>query len=579
MEYLPETCRLAQPRSCLPTTRSFDRDPPAPHGTTRPSAHNFCITHLLGSSAQRHPILIPIRRGVRVAGAEEAFKLHRTQPVTVGMGTGAGAGADMLLRPPESDAGGGCGRENPLQHVERVARGAGSIRCGSPFLCDFSYSTPPSLLTPRCIFSVPPTSPLRPLPQRLIGCTTSTSSPLCFPSPVSRVLDAWSVIPVAPIPAARISIDLPSRSPPRAVPRQEAPLHLRQPQQHPFRGAQHRARAEKERVGNRSPWPWMARPHLPLLWDRPASRAEVVVGVGGPPRPAHVTSQTGARGWVRRSAESVPYIDNCGAVFGGRGGGSVEEEEGWRQEQERRTWKRAHLHLPRPHPLPLPLPSFFPPSRRPLPDMPIGFFASGPSAPCARRPGPRTTLADAESTARMQRRMEKREEEREREEKRESGTCEEREEGARWWMEKGMRKAHMMCVTLLLLAPHASPARRGKGIGGEEDVNELKHQCNFPDLPLRLLILPSGRGSAPSSRRLLIGVDDGDPQSPPAVAKTRMARVHPAPLRLDLASTSPPDSTGFISTSVSSTNSALTDYEVEVVEIRVQKGEFDGIIP
>ncbi|KAJ7651088.1 hypothetical protein FB45DRAFT_889602 [Roridomyces roridus] len=46
-----------------------------------------------------------------------------------------------------------------------------------------------------------------------------------------------------------------------------------------------------------------------------------------------------------------------------------------------------------------------------------------------------------------------------------------------------------------------------------------------------------------------------------------------------VASTSPPSSSGFISTSVSSTNSALTDYEVEVVEIRVQEGEFDGIIP
>ncbi|KAK7055888.1 hypothetical protein R3P38DRAFT_2849463 [Favolaschia claudopus] len=46
-----------------------------------------------------------------------------------------------------------------------------------------------------------------------------------------------------------------------------------------------------------------------------------------------------------------------------------------------------------------------------------------------------------------------------------------------------------------------------------------------------------------------------------------------------VASTSPPNSKGFISTSVSSTNSALTDYEVEVVEIRVQEGEFDGIIP
>jgi hypothetical protein len=41
------------------------------------------------------------------------------------------------------------------------------------------------------------------------------------------------------------------------------------------------------------------------------------VGVGGPPRPVHVTSQTGAREWVQGSAESVTHIDNCGAVFGG----------------------------------------------------------------------------------------------------------------------------------------------------------------------------------------------------------------------------------------------------------------------
>ncbi|KAF7375586.1 hypothetical protein MSAN_00447100 [Mycena sanguinolenta] len=50
---------------------------------------------------------------------------------------------------------------------------------------------------------------------------------------------------------------------------------------------------------------------------------------------------------------------------------------------------------------------------------------------------------------------------------------------------------------------------------------------------------------------------------------------------LNVASTSPPGS-GFVSTSVSSTNSALTDYdnyEVEVVEIRVQEGEYAGIIP
>ncbi|KAG7444698.1 uncharacterized protein BT62DRAFT_933746 [Guyanagaster necrorhizus] len=48
---------------------------------------------------------------------------------------------------------------------------------------------------------------------------------------------------------------------------------------------------------------------------------------------------------------------------------------------------------------------------------------------------------------------------------------------------------------------------------------------------------------------------------------------------VDVASMSPPNSAGFISTSVSSTNSALNDYEVEVVEIRVQDGDLDHIIP
>ncbi|KAF5341592.1 hypothetical protein D9758_014067 [Tetrapyrgos nigripes] len=45
-----------------------------------------------------------------------------------------------------------------------------------------------------------------------------------------------------------------------------------------------------------------------------------------------------------------------------------------------------------------------------------------------------------------------------------------------------------------------------------------------------------------------------------------------------LASTSPPNS-GFMPSSVSSTNSALNEYEVEVVEIRVQEGELQHIIP
>jgi len=46
-----------------------------------------------------------------------------------------------------------------------------------------------------------------------------------------------------------------------------------------------------------------------------------------------------------------------------------------------------------------------------------------------------------------------------------------------------------------------------------------------------------------------------------------------------VASTSPPNCTGFLSTSVSSTNSGFGDYEVEVVEIRVQEGELEHIIP
>ncbi|KAF5341938.1 hypothetical protein D9611_001271 [Ephemerocybe angulata] len=46
-----------------------------------------------------------------------------------------------------------------------------------------------------------------------------------------------------------------------------------------------------------------------------------------------------------------------------------------------------------------------------------------------------------------------------------------------------------------------------------------------------------------------------------------------------IASTSPPNSR-FMSSSASSTNSALTDYEsVEVVEIRIQEGEIHNIIP
>ncbi|KAI0710214.1 hypothetical protein C8Q76DRAFT_798958 [Earliella scabrosa] len=46
-----------------------------------------------------------------------------------------------------------------------------------------------------------------------------------------------------------------------------------------------------------------------------------------------------------------------------------------------------------------------------------------------------------------------------------------------------------------------------------------------------------------------------------------------------VASTSPSNSHGFVSSSVSSTNSSMMDYEVEVVEIRVREGELNDIIP
>ncbi|OBZ72013.1 hypothetical protein A0H81_07994 [Grifola frondosa] len=46
-----------------------------------------------------------------------------------------------------------------------------------------------------------------------------------------------------------------------------------------------------------------------------------------------------------------------------------------------------------------------------------------------------------------------------------------------------------------------------------------------------------------------------------------------------VASTSPSNMSGFVSSSVSSTNSSMMDYEIEVVEIRVKEGELKDIIP
>lgn len=47
----------------------------------------------------------------------------------------------------------------------------------------------------------------------------------------------------------------------------------------------------------------------------------------------------------------------------------------------------------------------------------------------------------------------------------------------------------------------------------------------------------------------------------------------------DIASTSPSNASGFMPSSFTSVNSAITDYEVEVVEIRVKEGELKDIIP
>ena len=48
--------------------------------------------------------------------------------------------------------------------------------------------------------------------------------------------------------------------------------------------------------------------------------------------------------------------------------------------------------------------------------------------------------------------------------------------------------------------------------------------------------------------------------------------------RSDITSTSPPNGNGFLPGSWSSTNSSLTGYEIEVVEIRVKEGELDDMI-
>ncbi|KAJ7715081.1 hypothetical protein B0H14DRAFT_3522787 [Mycena olivaceomarginata] len=480
--------------------------------------------------------------------------------------------------------------------------------------------------------------------------------PLCFPSPVSRFLDAGSVIPVAPIPAARISIDLRLRSPPRVGIARRGPgwrgrtrlfswAYIGAGEDDPHASGAgsgiglHRAR--------RWWWEWEGR-----LVRRTSRRRLALAREGGYDGARRVCPTSiivarsseacapRARDAVRKGRRPCPCPrGDCEeekvrapedqAIAEGRGGGSAEEEEGWRQEQERRTWKRAYLciFLARTLSRCPSRPSFHRLATRyrtcssaSLHPVRARHAPSDPDlarrSPTRNRPrvcgaGWRRGKRSARGSGRRRGRAAHVSPDAHPPAHRIGRVEEEREEGARWCMEMGMRKAHMMCVARLPLAPHASPARKGKGIGGEEEVNELKHQRNFPDLPLRqtnrLLILPSGPGSAPSSRRLLIGVNDGVPQSPPDGARasraasprlpmcglylpmslfdsvevlTEQPGLHFEALKLaeidgingawnepsNLASTSPPDSTGFISTSVSSTNSALTDYEVEVVE-------------
>jgi hypothetical protein len=57
-----------------------------------------------------------------------------------------------------------------------------------------------------------------------------------------------------------------------------------------------------------------------------------------------------------------------------------------------------------------------------------------------------------------------------------------------------------------------------------------------------------------------------------------MSEVHLPCCAPDVASTSPPMSTGAFS-ACGSTSTSLGDYEIEVVEIRVRDGELDDIIP
>ncbi|KAJ7834124.1 hypothetical protein B0H14DRAFT_3462237 [Mycena olivaceomarginata] len=638
--------RVSPPRS-LPrftTTRSFDRDPPAPHGTrwscttsstssrTLPSAHNFDITHLLCPSAQHHPILIliPIRRGVRCSAHEERHvqewqgRRKRTNYIVLGPSR---SGWERKALATRGTGGSGRSIHTPrlsvplrlqLQYTALPSHAAlhffscSDVLPGLPFVpCPNLSSVAPHRPRPHCD---------SPLPCRTF-LTPGASSPLL---PFRR--HEYQSISASGVPRAR-SLD---KKPLRICGSCSSILSAGHSTE---RGAQHRAR-EKERVENRSPWLWMARPHPPLLvgaqWmlrtrlGRGVGLACIarggVVGVGGP----HVNWRArGGYDGARRVCPTSIIVARSSEACAPRGREAVrkarrevyrrlhlisgtvslsvlesaEEEKGVVEagagEEDVET--RTPLHLPRPHPFPLPLPSFFPPSRRPLPDMLFGFFASRPSAQgdpdLARRSptrnlprvcgagwrrGKRSGSGSGSGSGRRRGRAAHVSPDAPPPAHRIGRVEEEREEGARWWMEMGMRKAHMMCVARLLLAPHASPARRGKGIGGEEDVWGATGARDGEAPPLRPLRVDySSESTTASHNHPLLLLKPGWRACTPRRFASNGAWNEPS----NLASTSPPDSTGSISTSVSSTHSALTDYEVEVIEIHVQEGEFDGIIP
>ncbi|KAJ7780436.1 hypothetical protein B0H14DRAFT_3164151 [Mycena olivaceomarginata] len=195
---LAETCRLVQSRSPLPSPRSTPfhndtffrrrhRDLPAPI----PNVIMHCILGFLAypgdpppitsTSLTSHPHSHSSWGAVQrmrssttgVAGAEEAYKSHSPQ------GVPARVRACACVHPGRmgSGAGGGHGRENPLRHVERVARDARSTRYGSATSA-IARSITPNEGTRYLRHGF---IPARPSFECLPGCLHPTSRPVSDP--------------------------------------------------------------------------------------------------------------------------------------------------------------------------------------------------------------------------------------------------------------------------------------------------------------------------------------------------------------------------------------------------------------